>query len=96
MLLPLLSFINTFGLYRNAYRSLIGMYYIPASMNTRKRTRRANCFTLTLGPYRSNFPDVVKALSLLVGLDRSIEVQMLGVGKVILIAFTYTFISNMP
>lgn len=96
MLLPLLSFIDTFSLYRNVYCSLIGIYYIPISINTRKRTRRANCFTLTLGPYRSNFPDVVKALSLLVGLDRSIEVQILGIGKVILIAFTYAFISNMP
>lgn len=96
MLLPLLSFINTFGLYRNVYRSLIGIYYIPTSMNTRKRTRRANCFALTLGPYRSNFPDVVKALSLLAGLDRSIEVQILGIGKVMLIAFTYAFISNIP
>lgn len=65
-------------------------------MNTRKRTRRANCFTLTLGPYRSNFLDVVKALSLLVALDRSKEVQIPGIGKVMLIAFTYAFISNMP
>lgn len=96
MLLPLLSFINTFGLYRNIYRSLIGIYYIPAAMNTRKRTRRTNCFALTLGPHRSNFLDIVKALRLLIALDRSIEVRILGISKVLLIAFTYTFISDMP
>lgn len=96
MLLPLLSFINAFSLYRNAYRSLIGIYYIPAAMNIRKRIRRTNCFALTLGPYRSNFLDIVKALRLLIALDRSIEVRILGISKVLLIAFTYMFISDMP
>lgn len=96
MLLPLLSFINTFGLYYNTYRSLIGIYYIPVVMNIRKRIRRTNCFALTLGPYRSNFLDIVKALRLLIALDRSIEVRILGISKVLLIAFTYTFISDIP
>lgn len=96
MLLPLLSFINAFSLYRNTYRSLIGMYYIPTAINTYKRTRRANCFVLTLGLYSSNFLDVIKALRLLIALDRSIEVRILGISRVLLIAFTYAFISNMP
>lgn len=65
-------------------------------MNTRKRTRRANCFVLTLGPYSSNFLDVIKALRLLTALDRSIEVRILGISRVLLIAFTYTFIGDMP
>lgn len=95
MLLPLLSFIDTFGLYRNAYRTLIGIYYIPATINTRKRTRRTNCFVLTLGLYRSNFPNVVKALGLLIALDRGIEVYILGTSKVLLVVFTYAFIGNM-
>lgn len=94
MSLPLLSFINTFGLYRNVYRTLIGMYYIPAAMNTRKRTRRTNCFILTLGLYRSNFSDIVKALGLLTALDRGIEVYILGTSNVLLVAFTYAFIGD--
>lgn len=71
------------------------MYYILVSINTRKRTRRANCFVLTLSLYRSNFPNVVKALSLLTTLDRGIEVYIPRTGNVLLVAFTYAFIGDM-
>lgn len=78
MLLPLIIFIDAFGLYRNSYRSLIGVYFIIAAMNSRERNRRANMFLLTLSPYSSNFADVVEAVRLLVSLDRGIEVLILG------------------
>lgn len=63
-------------------------------MNTRKRTRRVNCFVLTLSLYRSNFPNIVKALSLLIILDRGIEVYIPRTSNVLLVAFTYAFIGD--
>lgn len=76
--LLLLIFINSFGLYRNAYRSLIGFYYILAGLSYYKRARRANMFLVTLSPYRSNFVDVVKAISKkgISSLDQGIEVNI--------------------
>lgn len=95
MSLPLLTFIDAFGLYRNLYRSLIGIYFIIAALSTRKRDRRANVFPLTLGLYRSNFTDVVEAIKLLVILDRGVEVYIPRAGKVLLVAFTIAFLGDM-
>jgi hypothetical protein len=38
--LPLLTFIDGFGLYRNAYRSLMGIYCIPTGLTFKERTSR--------------------------------------------------------
>lgn len=96
MLLPLLTFIDAFGLYRNLYRSLIGIYFIITVLNARKRDRRANVFPLILRLYGSNFADIVEAIKLLTTLNRGVKVYILGIGKVLLIAFTLTFLSNIP
>lgn len=96
MLLPLITFIDAFRLYRNSYRSLIGIYFIIAAINSRERNRRANMFPLTLSLYSSNFVDVVDAIRLLASLDRGIEVLILGQGIVLLVAFILAFLSNMP
>lgn len=96
MLLPLITFIDTFGLYRNSYRSLIGIYFIIVAMNSRERNRRANMFPLTLSLHSSNFADVVDTVRLLASLDRGIEVLILGQGIVLLVAFILAFLSNMP
>ncbi|OXV05389.1 hypothetical protein Egran_06843 [Elaphomyces granulatus] len=50
--LPLLTFIDGFGLYRNAYRTFMGMYFNFASLSFHERTRRANVIPITLGPSR--------------------------------------------
>lgn len=96
MSLPLLTFIDAFGLYRNSYRSLMGIYFIIAALSARERDRRANVFPLTLGPHGSNFADVVEAIKLLAMLDRGIEVHIPGAGKVLLVAFTMAFLGDMP
>lgn len=95
--LLLLTFIDGFGLYRNAYRSLIGFYYILAGMNQYKRVRRANVFLVTLGPHGSNFADVVKAIREkgLKALDRGVEIDV-DRERVLLIAFTYAYLGDMP
>lgn len=63
--LPLITFIDSFGLYRNMYRSLIGFYIILAGLSFYERTRRTNVLALTLGPYGSNMDAVVRAIGLL-------------------------------
>lgn len=96
MLLLLLTFIDVFSLYRNLYRLLIGIYFILALLYGYKRNRRVNVFPLTLGPYSSNFVDIVEAIKLLAVLDRGVEVYILGIGNILLIAFTLAFLSNIP
>lgn len=66
-------------------------------MNQYKRVRRANVFLVTLGPYGSNFADIVKAIREkgLKALDRSVEIDV-DRERVLLIAFTYAYLGNMP
>lgn len=60
---PLLIFINSFGLYRNINHSLIGIYTIIGGYIYIERNRRTNIIPLTLGPYSSNFEDIIKSIS---------------------------------
>lgn len=55
-------------------------------------------FLIILGPYRSNFVDIVKAIGRkgITALNRGIEVDMPNSQKVMLVAFTLAFLSNMP
>lgn len=68
-----------------------------ASISQRERARRANVFLITLGPYSSNFADVVKAIGEkgLTALNRGIEIEV-DREKVLLIVFIYTYLGNMP
>jgi hypothetical protein len=94
--LPLLTFIDGFGLYRNAYRTLMGMYFNFGSLSFQERTRRANVVPLTLGPHGSNFSDVVDALKSLRPLDAGVEVELHPGEKILLCAFTMAYIGDMP
>lgn len=96
ILLPLITFIDAFGLYRNLYCSLIGIYFILAALNTYERNRRANVSPLILRPYSSNFVDVVEAIRLLSALDKGIKVYIPREGIVLLVAFTFAFLGDMP
>jgi hypothetical protein len=93
---PLMTFIDGFGLYRNSYRTLIGVYAIFAGLSFQERARRANVIPLTLGPHGSNFADVVDALKAgLIPLDRGIETEING-ETVRLCVFTHAFLGDMP
>ena len=94
--LPLLTFVDGFGLYRNTYRTLMGMYFIFAGLPFYECARRANVFPFTIGPHGSNFSDVVDGVRSLATLDRGVEVEMPGMGKVMLLAFPIAFIGDMP
>ena len=94
--LPLLTFIDGFGLYRNVYRTLMGVYLNFAALSFQERTRRANVVPITLGPHGSNFADVVDALKLLTPLDAGVEVELRPGEKVLLCAFTMAYTGDMP
>lgn len=59
---PLLGFIDGFGVHRSSYRSLMGFYVTPAALPEDLRSREANISPIALGPHGSDFGDVVKAL----------------------------------
>lgn len=93
--IPLLVFIDGFGVYSNSYRTLMGFYVIPAGFSAQERSRRANVFPITLGPHGSNFDDVIYALASLRPLDKGIHTTISGVDT-ILAVFALNFIGDMP
>ena len=74
--LPYLLFLDGFGLYRNSYRSLMGVYLLLASFCFKERMRRVNVYPLTLGPHGSNLNDVLDALSSLRNLDKGVVLEL--------------------
>ena len=93
---PLLTFIDGFGLYRNMYRCLMGMYLMIAAFSSRERYRRTNVFPLTLGPHGSNFPDVIEALGgMMQQLDRGLTLSINGLETFVCV-FTMAYTGDMP
>jgi hypothetical protein len=91
-----MTFIDGFGLYRNSYRSLMGIYLIPAALSFQERARRANVFPLALGPHGSNFADVISAMKArLAALDRGLETQING-EPILLCVSTLAYLGDMP
>ena len=96
ILMLLLTFINRFRVYRNSYRTLIGIYIINVALRYRERIRRANVLPLTLGPYSSNFADVYKALKgSVVSLEQGLTIKIKD-EDVFVYVFTLIFISDIP
>ena len=74
--LPYLLFLDGFGLYRNSYRSLMGVYMMLAPFNFNERTRRVNVFPITLGPHGSNLNDVLDTLISLQHADKGVILDL--------------------
>jgi hypothetical protein len=55
------------------YRSLLGVYVIPAGLRAYEQMSRSNVLAITLGPHASNMEDVVAALSGLGQIDRGMH-----------------------
>jgi hypothetical protein len=91
---PLFTFIDGFGLYRNSYRSLMGIYLLIAAFGFEERNRRANVFPVTLGPHGSNFNEVINCLTGLRELDRGVSLPLPQPTRVC--AFTLAFLGDMP
>ena len=93
--IPLVTFIDAFGLYRNMYRSLMGIYVTIAGLDWRERKRRSNVLPLALGPHGSNFTDVIKVLEPgLAALDRGVLVDINNV-RYLLCVYTMVFTGDM-
>lgn len=68
---PLVLFIDGFGLYRNMYRSLTGVYIMSAALTIDERKKSSNAHTVTLGPHGSDLKEVMTCLRTSLGaLDR--------------------------
>lgn len=75
---PLLTFIDGFGLFRNMYRTLMGVYLIIASFSFKEKVRRSDVLPLTLGPHGANFDDVVNSLQGMYDLDGGVLLTING------------------
>ncbi|KAF7532596.1 hypothetical protein G7054_g7828 [Neopestalotiopsis clavispora] len=92
---PYICFIDGFGVYRNSYRTLMGIYITPAGLSSTERNRPGNIFPLALGPHASEFSDVLKALKTLKYLDGG-QVMDVNDKSVIVCAFPLCFTGDMP
>lgn len=88
-------FIDAFGLYRNMYRSLTGVYFSLAGQTLRLRMHRANVFVLTLGPHGASTDEVLSFILDLSKLDRGMVLTINGEEKAVL-AFPLFFAGDMP
>lgn len=88
-------FIDGFGLYRNSYRSLVGVYAIPAGLDGDDRHRPANVFPITSSPHESNFNDVAGALQSLANLDGGVTVMINGKQSILCVP-TVCYLGDMP
>lgn len=87
-------FADAFGLYRNMYRSLIGIYCILAGLTAQERNRTTNVFPLTLGPYSSNIAGVVETIGMFLRALDSGKIIDIDGRKVMLCAITFVFLGD--
>lgn len=78
MSMPMYNFDDGFGLYRTMRKSIMGVYMLIVALPKNEHTRQANVYPLTLGPYGSNFEDVIKALAPMRFLDEGMMVNIKG------------------
>ena len=96
MAVPMLLFIDGFGVHRNMYRSLKGFYMTPASLSYVERRRVCNTFTLTLGPHGASMQDVVQSFETkFQQLERGVLVPING-ERVLMSAFVLCYTGDMP
>ncbi|XDG03304.1 hypothetical protein ABKA04_002919 [Annulohypoxylon sp. FPYF3050] len=93
--LPFQIFIDAFGLYRNMYRSLTGMYLITEFFPEHLRSRRSSVYPLTLGPHGSDLADVFRGLFHTLSLDRGRELTIDG-ESIFVCAFMSCITGDLP
>ena len=88
-------FIDNFRLYKNIYKTLIEFYLNFTSLELRDRFRRYNIISITLGPYKSKFKDIITTLKGLRLLDREINLTINKETKFICV-YTLIFTGDIP
>lgn len=95
--IPFSVFLDRFGLYRNAYHSLKGMYITPAGLDVDNRTSLNNLFVLMIGPFGTNELNMAACLqpdSIAMGAGKDL---ILETGeRVFVTAFPLLFTGDMP
>jgi hypothetical protein len=96
--IPLSIFLDAFGLYRNAYCSIEGMYMTPACLNEGARTKLQNWFVLMYGPFGVQVQDMIKLLDdEFPALERGLTIKLEDTGEeVILTCFPLCVTGDMP
>ncbi|KAI5838707.1 hypothetical protein DFP73DRAFT_599637 [Morchella snyderi] len=95
---PFSVFLDGFGLYRNAYHSLKGMYVTPAGLSVDKRTSLSNMYVLMIGPFGThelNMAACIEKDSLSMGAGRLMTLES-GSEPVFITAFPLLFTGDMP
>lgn len=93
---PLLCFMDAFGLYQNMYRSLLGIYFIFAGLTVKERKQRSNVFPLTFGPHGSKLKDICDAIKPgIAALDRGTSIIVNGEKRVVC-TFIMAWLGDMP
>lgn len=87
-------FTDAFGLYRNIYRSLIGIYYILVGLIVQERNRTTNVFPLTLRPYSSNIARVVETIGIFLQALNSSKIIDIDGRKVMLYVIIFVFLGD--
>lgn len=94
---PLCFYMDAFGLYRNMYRALMGVYLFVAALTNKERGRRANIIPLTLGPHGCNLAEVIDAVGAVIGaLDAGIVIELVDGTKRMVCAQILAFLGDMP
>lgn len=87
---------DDFGLYRNMYRSLLGLYFNFAGLTVKERKRRSSIFLLTFDPHGSELEDIPDVLKPgIAALDRGSNMEING-EKQIVCAFIMAWLGDMP
>lgn len=95
--IPFSVFLDGFGLYRNAYHSLKGMYITPAGLDVDNRTTLNNLFVLMIGPFGTHELNMAACLqpdsiAMAAGKDLILETGE----RVFVTAFPLLFTGDMP
>jgi hypothetical protein len=94
--MPILFFIDGFGIHRNMYRSLKGMYVTPAGLPYAERRKIGNNFTLTLGPHGASFNDVISSFQRdFQSLEKANELKVNGEATTVMM-FVLAYTGDMP
>ena len=96
---PIIIFIDSFNIYRNTRRLIIGIYQIPAGLlyshSSNKRVKNANIFPIILGLHTTNFDAIINAIGYLILLDKGIIIEIQG-RPIVVSVFTIYYIGDMP
>lgn len=94
--IPFSVFLDGFGLYRNVYQSLKGMYVTPAALSIYERKRLINLFVLMIGMFRCNEVKMAACLRQdSVNIGKGIRLTLYSGEVVFAISFPLLFTADM-